>query len=255
MKSTIELASVAIDLDPHNPYDGSRVFAALLRWAEQAVAAMHKQSRGVPTALLGRLRGNQRGLHFSELVARLESDHHVTMQTPFEGSLKVSGAVWVTSEVLGASIRGMAGKSSLAKLRWEAGADDLPMHVHDHSDRCIIVLEGRGFFHVTDESADEFSGSSVRTIPARERDVFLFSRGVVHTFSTLDQPMTLLSCQLPFFPFDHPDQYRLPRVRWTAATRPDNYAPKIGTDACWQVLAETVALTQKPQISLHDLIV
>lgn len=168
--------------------------------------------------------------------------------------MRVNGAVGVTHEILAGSAKEAAAASSLAKLRWEAGADDLPMHVHEHSDRCIIVHEGRGFFHVSDETADRFSGASVRTIPARERDVFLFSRGVVHTFSTLDQPMTLLSCQLPFLPFDHPDQYRLPAVRWTAATHPDDYPARIGTDACWQVLSESVASTRKPTIGLHHLL-
>jgi len=47
----------------------------------------------------------------------------------------------------------------------------------------------------------------------------VFRRGLVHTFSTDEHPMTLLSVQLPLIAFDDPDQYRLPGTRWTAAAR------------------------------------
>jgi len=57
-------------------------------------------------------------------------------------------------------------------------------------------------------------------IAARERDVFIFTRGVVHTFSTTDQPMVLLSCHLPFIHLDDARQYTLPPVRWTAHSHP-----------------------------------
>jgi mannose-6-phosphate isomerase-like protein (cupin superfamily) len=124
---------------------------------------------------------------------------------------------------------------SIAKLLWSPGATDLPMHVHEHSDRFIIVRKGRGYFHVSDEPVDAFSGKRVRTIPARERDVFMFSRGVVHTFSTDREGMELISCQSPFLRFDHPDQYRLPRVRWTAGACPDTYPVTIACDPGWMV--------------------
>ncbi|MFI4854688.1 MAG: cupin domain-containing protein [Phycisphaerales bacterium JB065] len=90
------------------------------------------------------------------------------------------------------------------------------MHAHEHSDRCIIVLDGRGFFHYSQDPLDRFDGSSVRTVAARQHDVFVFARGVVHTFSTEASPMTLISVQLPFLEFDDPHQYTLSRERWTA---------------------------------------
>lgn len=78
------------------------------------------------------------------------------------------------------------------------------MHTYEHSDRFIIVLEGRGYFYVTNEPINRFIGNVVRAVPARDCGVFAFTRGVVHTFSTADIGMTLLSCQLPFLPFDEP---------------------------------------------------
>ena len=246
---TMTLPRVSLPIDPMKPYTGCNVLAALMEWAQTLVGRLHEEANGTPTALLGRLRGNRRDLHFSELVAKLEADHPVTMQSPFEGSDRVSGAVWVASDFA----TGRRTDGSLAKLRWDAHADDLPMHVHDFSDRCIIVHSGRGYFHVTDESEDAFTGTRVRTIPARERDVFLFTRGVVHTFSTADHAMTLLSCQLPYLAFDDPKQYRLPKVLWTARTHRDTYKAEIATDSTWARLAMTNTSIPNP-INLSHLV-
>jgi hypothetical protein len=244
---TMTLPRVSLPIDPMKPYAGRDVLAAVLGWAQTLVGRLHQEANCTPTALLGRLRGNRRDLHFSELVAKLEADHPVTMQSPFEGSDRVSGAVWVAKDML----QGHHADGSLAKLLWDAHADDLPMHVHDFSDRCIIVHSGRGYFHVTDESADAFTGTRVRTIPARERDVFLFTRGVVHTFSTADHAMTLLSCQLPYLSFDDPKQYRLPKVLWTAKTHSDTYKAEIATDSTWARLATTNTSVPQPITLAH----
>lgn len=227
---------------------GSRVLAGLVAMAESAVAQLHalEKKEGSPAALLSRLRGTGRGVSLSRLVDELELAHPLELEYPFEGSERVGGAVWVARDILGG-----ASTTSVAKLRWDSRALDLPMHVHDHSDRFIIVEKGRGYFHVSDESADTFSGKEVRSIPARERDVFLFSRGTVHTFSTDAEPMTLLSCQLPFLPFNDPRQYRLPPIRWTAKDCPDAYRATIACDPGWSVLAERPATRG---VALHDVL-
>lgn len=213
---------------------GTRVLAGLVDLAENAAARLTDMCRRAgPAALVSRLRGTGRGISFTALVAELERVHPVTLEYPFEGSDRVGGSVWIARDVL----RGSS-TTSVAKLCWDSRALDLPMHVHDHSDRFIIVLKGRGFFHVSDEPAERFTGENVRSIPARERDVFLFSRGTVHTFSTEADPMVLLSCQLPFLPFDDPRQYRLPRVHWTAKECQDRYRPGIACDPAWSVLAQ-----------------
>jgi quercetin dioxygenase-like cupin family protein len=123
----------------------------------------------------------------------------------------VGGAAWVGRDLIGPHE-----DAALAKLHWLPDADDLPMHIHPLSDRFIVVLRGRGYFHYSEESLADFDGSSVQTIAARERDVFAFTRGTVHTFSTAESDLVLLSCQLPYLPFDHPKQYRLPAHQWTA---------------------------------------
>lgn len=215
---------------------GTRVLDSMIALAEGAIGGLRRlqgtERQGVPAALLGRLRGTGRGISFGGLIAELEREHPLTLAYPFEGSDRVGGAYWSADRILGRQTG-----AALAKLRWDSRATDLPMHVHDNSDRFIIVLDGRGMFHVTDESADGFTGMRVRSVPARPRDVFLFSRGTVHTFSTEASPMTLLSCQLPFLDFDDPAQYRLPAIRWIARDRSDDYGVRVACDPAWSIIA------------------
>jgi mannose-6-phosphate isomerase-like protein (cupin superfamily) len=130
------------------------------------------------------------------------------MRSPFEGTERVAGGVH--SPVIGYGL-----EYAVARLRWSPGADDLPLHTHELSDRVIVVLNGRGFFHWSTETLENFSGGVVQTVAARERDVFVFRQGLLHTFSTADSPMELVSCQLPFLPFDDERQYSLPSMLWT----------------------------------------
>lgn len=216
---------------------GSRVLAGLVALAERAVERfdqLRRRYRGVcPTAVVSRVRGTGRGVSFTSLIAELERAHPVSLEYPFEDSERVGGAVWIARDLLGGR-----STTSVAKLRWDSRALDLPMHVHDFSDRFIIVLKGRGFFHVSDEPPECFTGERVRSVPARERDVFLFKRGTMHTFSTGEEPMTLLSCQLPYLAFNDPKQYRLPKIQWTAKDRADGYAPRVACDPGWSVIAQ-----------------
>lgn len=232
--SVLELPELRLQLESVERVSGHEVLRSLLHLAERAIGLLQAESirRGKPLAAVGKLRGTGRGVHFKGFIDRLEADHPIHLVAPFEDSPKVSGAAWNV-----ASGDGTARRSALAKLRWEAGADDLPMHVHEHSDRFIIVHEGRGYFHVSDQLANDFDGSDVRSIPARERDVFMFTRACVHTFSTAEHPMTLLSCQLPFLEFDDPRQYRLPAQRWTARDRPEPHPASVSLTAAWSILS------------------
>ncbi len=229
-RSAIVFERLGLDIPNDGRPAGTRVFAALVELAGTALAALHERRQGRPLAVVGRLRGTGRGISLGGLLAELDRQHPVQLVAPFEGSDRVSGAVWHGDEVTG-----NACPISIAKLLWAPGAVDLPMHVHDYSDRFIIVRKGRGYFHVSDESPEAFTGRSVRTIPARERDVFMFSRGVVHTFSTEKDAMELLSCQSPFVKFEDPDQYRLPPVRWTAGEQPDTYPVSVACDPGWML--------------------
>lgn len=231
--ATEHLGDLALSLPTGSSPTGREVLAAILNLGR---AALNRMTIGTadcphPFAALGHLRGTGPGVAFSDLVATLEHDYPLELTYPFEGSDRVGGAVWRSDELLSADR-----DDALAKLRWEPGADDLPMHVHTRSERFIIVLEGRGFFHVSRQDYDDFDGSDIQTIAARERDVFLFTRDVVHTFSTAEHAMTLLSCQLPFIPFDDPTQYALPAHRWTAASGLRHRTPQVICTAGWSKL-------------------
>lgn len=236
-QTALELKKLDLKVVENSRSSGGQGLQGLVDLSESAIGQLHQLRRDQRTttaaALLGRLRGTGRGVSFTRLVEELERAYPLELEYPFEGSDRVGGGVWIARDLLGGS-----STTSVAKLRWDNRALDLPMHVHDHSDRFIIVLKGRGYFHVTDESVDEFTGTHVRSVPARERDVFLFTRGTVHTFSTEDEPMTLLSCQLPFLAFDDPRQYRLPKVIWTAKEHRSDPHASVACDPAWSVLAE-----------------
>ncbi len=179
----------------------------LLNLASRAISQLEPSKERIS---LGRIRGTGPGIHFGDFVTALDEDYPLTLKYPFENSERVGGAVWNCQAILNdPSI-----DSAITKIKWNKGADDLPMHVHDHTDRFIVVLEGRGFFHWTDQSFEDFDAKAIHTIAARKRDVFVFRRGVVHTFSTAEHSMTLLSIHCPFIPFDDSKQFRLPEHRW-----------------------------------------
>jgi mannose-6-phosphate isomerase-like protein (cupin superfamily) len=228
------LGRIELQMDARDGSPGAQVLGGILRMAEATLAAFSALAPDSGAGAVGRLRGSGRGIHFNDLMVKLESEHPLHLIAPFENSPLVSGAAWEASQICRTSRPG-----ALAKLRWEAHADDLPMHVHEHSDRFIIVHSGRGYFHVSDQSVEAFDGSDVRSIPARERDVFLFTRGTIHTFSTAEHPMVLLSCQLPYLAFDDPRQYRLPAHIWTARDNPERSPTTVGCDPAWTVLAGT----------------
>lgn len=190
---------------------GREILAAMFNIARDGLGFLRRESGGRPSVSIGNVRGTGRGVSLSRAIEVLENVYPIELSYPFEGSDRVGGAAWVGRDLIGPEE-----PAALAKLHWLPGADDLPMHVHPFSDRLIVVLRGRGYFHYTQQSLSDFDGSSVQTIAARERDVFAFTRGTVHTFSTGESDLVLLSCQFPYLPFDHPDQYRLPAHRWTA---------------------------------------
>lgn len=207
MQSPPPLGTDPLSIDPDTD-DGTAVLSSLLDLGRRSIARL--MTDGHAMAATTRLRGTGPGVSFRQMVASLEARHPVELRYPFEANPRVGGAIWPGTLVDSAS------EQALMKLRWEAGADDLPIHTHEHSDRCIIVLKGRGFFHISDDDVMSFAGNGVKTVAARERDVFVFRRGALHTFSTYDSAMELLSCHVPFIPLDDLRQYTLPDYRWMA---------------------------------------
>ncbi len=204
---------------------GEAILEAVLRLGDTACTRLVTEFPN-PVSLISRMRGTGPGTSFGAIIDRMEAALPVELQSPFEGSDAVAGAVWPQLGRL----------DGLMKLRFSAGAVDLPLHAHRHSARFIMVLEGRGFHHVSASPLDHFDGSDVRTVPIRERDVLLFSPDVIHTFSTDREALTLLSYHSPFVPLEDPGQYTLPpTVVLPRELRHEQARP--ACDPAWNVLA------------------
>lgn len=236
MRAVVELPEFTFDTAPTDIQPVDKMLQRIARFGRESINALRAATclggTSSPLAAVGRIRGRGTAASFTRLVRHIETRSPLELAYPFEGSDRVGGACWVVS-----SEEPDVEPASIAMLRWESRALDLPMHVHEHSDRAIIVLEGRGYFHVSASSVENFVGDDVATVAAREMDVFLFRRGTIHTFSTLSTPMTLLSCQLPFVPFDDPRQYKLPPHRWCASSLLTNAAFEAACEPSWTVLA------------------
>lgn len=144
-----------------------------------------------------------------EIQQDFQRDYPLELQSPFEGVDSVAGAVWVGHTLFGPE-RGDA----LMKLRFDAGTFELPLHVHEQSDRVIVVLKGEGLFHFTTQAFADFDGSDVKNVTVEPGMVLVFTRGLLHTFSSPNDPLYLLSYHSPFVALDDPMQYALPAVRW-----------------------------------------
>ncbi len=204
--------------------DGQQVLAALIELGQAAIRQFTDSQAG--TAAIGRIRGTGPGVSFGELVARLEADLPIQPRTPFEGAQSIAGAIWPQPA---------GGENALAKLEFAAGTDRLPLHLHAHSDRFIMVLDGRGLFHVTEDQRKTAKAGRVRSIPIRSRDALVFRRGTLHTFSTQAEPLVLLSLQCPFIPFDDPRQYTVPDTPWYPTDLCDPTA-RVACDPAWNVV-------------------
>ncbi len=145
-------------------------------------------------------------LHAIELA---EWSRPIEMRSPFEDCETIAGGLWTAEEVFGARR-----EDGLAKLRFAAGTNDLPAHVHEHSDRCLFVLEGEGSFHVSPSDWRTFDETGIESVPVRAGDVVVFNRGVLHTFSAPRRELVLASYHSPALPFDDPRQYTLPTRMW-----------------------------------------
>jgi mannose-6-phosphate isomerase-like protein (cupin superfamily) len=170
-----------------------------LRALDDAVALRELPPR---TALHSRVRGTGPCVAFGTLIELIETGLNLDWQSPFEGSHNVTGAALPANEVLCENR-----EDGLLFLRFAPNTQDLPLHIHPRSDRFIYVVGGRGYFHVATNDSDLRDADSIHHVPARDRDVFMFPRGTVHTFSTDEHPLILVSYHRPFVPLDEADQF------------------------------------------------
>ena len=144
------------------------------------------------------------------LMNAIDLEYDIELKSPFEETESIAGGLWSGRDLVGEDC-----PDGLAKLRFSAGTLDLPLHVHEHSDRFIAVLEGEGRFWWSEEPWRRFSGAGIASTRVRPGDVLVFTRNLLHTFSAPEEDLVLLSYHSPEIPFDDPRQYTLPKLRWT----------------------------------------
>ena len=188
--------------------------STLLRLAHAAFGLL--EERPDDRALLSQVRGSDLGLSFRAMVREVFEQYPRSMESPFEGSHHVGGSAWHPGD-LGED------RIGFLRLRFSPHTVDLPLHTHDTSHRFITVLRGRGRFHTIDPITGRES-----FVVVRERDALLFRAGTIHTFTTDENPLELLSFHDPFLPLSDPLQYTLsldgngrPRMPTVPSPAPD----------------------------------
>lgn len=189
------------------PDDPAKAFDEFFSLGLNVLKRLSQKTSTKPLLRLGRIK--EPSMHELRRFARLiEERYPVKVESPFEGSDGIAGGAW-----LGGDLFDNHRDDALAKLCFSKGAVDLPLHSHEHSDRFILVLEGNGRYHHGLGSVHGFTGGDVEAVEVQAGDLIVFSRGLVHTFSSPSNAMTLLSWHSPYFAFDDPRQYVLPKER------------------------------------------
>lgn len=192
------------------PWSGA--LAQFFRLGRDVLASLRADIR------LGRLRGpvflaggrrSPLAQRAGALLRQIDAEYDIELKSPFEDTASIAGALWSGRELFG-----MGFDDGLAKLRFSAGTLDLPLHVHEHSDRFIAVVAGEGRFWWSAEPWQGFRGRDIQSECVRPGDVLVFTRNLLHTFSAPDQDLVLLSYHSPEIPFEDPRQYTLPTLRW-----------------------------------------
>lgn len=190
---------------------GHATLEDLFRLAAEVAGYLPKSassmSRG-PAFLQGRVRPID-GPALPETVREAERVLPLALRAPFEGCEEIAGDVWRGSQLLGRSPG-----DGLALLRFEARAIDLVAHAHEESERVVLVIEGHGVFHATEERLKEFTGTKMTRVDLHAGDLVAFSRGLVHTFSAPSSGLLLLSYHSDFMEFEDARQYTPATTRW-----------------------------------------
>jgi len=180
------------------------------RVLENVLADLRSGRLSQPSFLFGCSGDHDLAATLDALMNAIDREYDLPLHAPFEDTESIAGALWSGQELFG-----NGREDALAKLRFSAGTLDLPLHVHEYSDRFIVVLSGQGRFWWSEEQWRQFSGISIQSTPVQVGDVLVFTRDLLHTFSAPDEDLVLLSYHSPEIPFNDPRQFTLPRLRWT----------------------------------------
>jgi len=155
-----------------------------------------------------------------QVHVHLLEKYPIEIESGFEGNPGVEGGVWRPTD---------RGEDGIVHLRFSAGTEDLPLHIHEFSDRLIVVTSGVGLFHYL---PDTDKTRELRSIIVEPGDVLLFTRGLIHTFTAPIGDLTLLSYHSPFFALDDSRQFAIPigLQYWNFAWSPQGVVRPRNTD-------------------------
>lgn len=192
--------------------EGLAVLRVLMDLGQQAIDEadrLVRRGRLKSPYAIGRLMAHDDTPPLLHAMEQAERSRPIELRSPFEDCETIDGGLWTADQVFDE-----AREDGLAKLRFGAGTDDLPAHVHEHSDRCLYVLEGEGTFHASRCDWRTFDGTGIESVQVRAGDVVVFNRGVLHTFSAPRRELVLISYHSPALAFDDPRQFTLPSSCW-----------------------------------------
>jgi mannose-6-phosphate isomerase-like protein (cupin superfamily) len=211
--------------------------AAFMALASAAQSYLGQLDQGVDVevlpqrvALLTRVRGTGPGVSFGHLVEALEPAA-LQWVSPFENCSSVKGAV-----LRGADVVGSTRNDAFLFLEFAPETRELPLHIHQDSDRFIYAIGGRGFFHVSHDPLETGRSRRIRHVPVRDRDALMFRRGTVHTFSTGEHPLTLLSYHHPYVPLEDERQFKVSEQPEKPSEFLRGQRSSVSFDPAWSVL-------------------
>jgi mannose-6-phosphate isomerase-like protein (cupin superfamily) len=194
--------------------EGVAVLRVLMDLGQQAIDEadrLVRRGRLRSPFVIGRLLAHDDTPPLVQAMELAERSRPIELRSPFEDCESIAGGLWTAQEVFDDPR-----EDGLAKLRFAPGTNDLPAHVHEHSDRCLYVLEGEGLFHASPGDWRTFDGTGIESVAVRAGDVVVFNRGVLHTFSAPRRELVLVSYHSPALAFDDVRQFTVPRVSWTS---------------------------------------
>ena len=179
--------------------EGKDVLGAWFRIMRAAIGRALEVASGAAVVRFGQLKEASKWGMADALHGGLRKTHPIRIDAGFEGNPGVEGGAWRPSD---------GGDDGLVHLQFAAGTEDLPLHVHEFSDRLLVVTSGLGLFHYVPDAG---TSREVRVIAVEAGDAVLFTRNVVHTFTAPLGDLALLSYHAPFFEFDDTRQFTIPR--------------------------------------------
>lgn len=174
------------------------LLADLFANARQTLTRARAWARNKAVFHLDQIKSGSPWSAVDQVHAHLLDKFPINTESGFEGNPGVEGGVWRPTD---------RGEDGLVHLRFSAGTEDLPLHIHEFSDRLIVVTSGVGLFHYLPDTGKT---RELRSIVVEPGDVLLFTRGLIHTFTAPIGDLTLLSYHSPFFALDDSRQFTIP---------------------------------------------